>query len=68
MAADKLPYEIQFFHLGGYFDQPVRIHEIVGAAVREVTFDPASFNYGANKLDPAQLQKLGFAGFASTIR
>jgi len=61
--ADKLPYEIQFFHLGGYFDQPVRIHEIVGAAVREVTFDPASFNYGANKLDPAQLQKLGFAGF-----
>ena len=61
--ADKLPYEIQFFHLGGYFDQPVRIHEIVGTAVREVTFDPASFNYGANKLDPAQLQKLGFAGF-----
>jgi len=61
--ADKLPYEIQFFHLGGYFDQPVRFHEIVGASVREVTFDPASFNYGANKLDPAQLQKLGFAGF-----
>ena len=61
--ADKLPYEIQFFHLGGYFDQPVRVHEIVGASVREVTFDPASFNYGANKLDPAQLQKLGFAGF-----
>ena len=39
------------------------MHEIVGASVREVTFDPASFNYGANKLDPAQLQKLGFAGF-----
>lgn len=61
--ADKLPYEIQFFHLGGFFDQPVRVHEIVGANVREVTFDPASFNYGANKLDPAPLQKLGFAGF-----
>jgi len=61
--ADKLPYEIQFFHLGGYFDQPVRVHEIVGASAREVTFDPASFSYGANKLDPAPLQKLGFAGF-----
>ena len=61
--ADKLPFEIQFFHLGGFFDQPVRVHEIVGAKVREVTFDPASFSYGANKLDPAQLQKLGFAGF-----
>lgn len=61
--ADKLPYEIQFFHLGGFFDQPVRVHEIVGASVREITFDPGSFNYGANRLDPAQLQKLGFAGF-----
>ena len=54
--ADKLPFEIQFFHLGGYFDQPVRVHEVVGARVREIAFDPASFNYGANKLDPAQLQ------------
>jgi len=61
--ADKLPFEIQIFHLGGYFEYPVRVHEVVGAHVREVTFDPASFNYGANKLDPAQLQKLGFAGF-----
>jgi glucans biosynthesis protein len=61
--ADKLPFEIQFFHLGGYFDQPVRVHEIVGKEVREVAFDPGQFNYGANKLDPAQLQKLGFAGF-----
>jgi glucans biosynthesis protein len=61
--ADKLPFEIQFFHLGGYFEQPVRVHEIVGKQVREVGFDPASFNYGANKLDRAQLQKLGFAGF-----
>jgi glucans biosynthesis protein len=60
--ADKLPFEIQFFHLGGFFEQPVRVHEIVGSTVREIKFDPASFNYGANKLDPAQLQKLGFAG------
>ncbi|HEX5639750.1 MAG TPA: glucan biosynthesis protein G, partial [Burkholderiaceae bacterium] len=61
--ADKLPFEVQFFHLGGYFDQPVRVHEIVGKQVREVGFDPNDFNYGANKLDAAQLQKLGFAGF-----
>lgn len=61
--AEKLPFELQFFHLGGYFDQPVRIHEVVGTTVREITFDPARFNYGANKLDPAMLGKLGFAGF-----
>jgi glucans biosynthesis protein len=39
------------------------VHEVVGSRVRELTFDPASFSYGANKLDSAQLQKLGFAGF-----
>ena len=60
--ADRLPFEIQFFHLGGYFDQPIRVHEIIGSQVREIAYDPASFNYGANKLDPAQLQKLGYAG------
>ncbi len=61
--ADRLPFEIQFFHLGGYFDLPVRVYEVVNNQVREVAYDPASFNYGANKLDPAQLQKLGYAGF-----
>jgi glucans biosynthesis protein len=61
--AENLPFQLQFFHLGGYFDHPVRIHEVVGGKAREIAFDPASFNYGANKLDPAVLQKLGFAGF-----
>lgn len=60
--ADRLPFEVQFFHLGGLFDQPVRVHEVVGKQVREIAFDPASFHYGANKLDRAQLGKLGFAG------
>jgi glucans biosynthesis protein len=36
---------------------------VIGKEVREVVFDPANFNYGANKLDRAQLDKLGFAGF-----
>ena len=61
--AQKLPFEIQFFHLGGIFDQPVRIYEVVGKEVSEITFDPAAFNYGRNKIDRAQLGKLGFAGF-----
>ncbi|MGZ9058485.1 MAG: glucan biosynthesis protein, partial [Burkholderiaceae bacterium] len=61
--AQKLPFEIQFFHLGGIFDQPVRIYEVVGKEVSEINFDPAAFNYGRNKLDRAQLGKLGFAGF-----
>lgn len=60
---DRLPFEVQFFHLGGLFDQPVRIHEVSGKTVREIEFDPAQFNYGANRLDKGQLGKLGFAGF-----
>ena len=61
--AQKLPFEVQFFHLGGIFDQPIRIYEVVGKEVSEVSFDPSAFNYGKNKLDRAQLGKLGFAGF-----
>ncbi len=62
--ADKLPFELQFFHLGGQFhDQPVRINEVVGGAVREIPFDPADFHYGKTGLERAQMQKLGYAGF-----
>ena len=62
--ADKLPFELQFFHLGGQFHtNPVRIHEVVGGTAREIPFDPADFDYGKTRLDRAQLRKLGFAGF-----
>lgn len=62
--AEKLPFELQFFHLGGAFlEHPVRIHEVVGGQVREIPFDPADFDYGKTGLDRAQLRRLGFAGF-----
>ena len=59
----KLPFELAFFHRGLYYDQPVRINEVVGSTVREIKFSPDLFDYGANKLDPEKLQGLGFAGF-----
>jgi periplasmic glucans biosynthesis protein len=59
----KLPFEVAFFHLGLYFDQPVRINELSGNTVREVRFDPALFDYGANKFNPQRMNGLGFAGF-----
>jgi glucans biosynthesis protein len=62
--AEQLPFEVQFFHLGGpYFEHPVRVHEIIGSEVREIEFDPADFNYGKNRVDPSQLRGVGFAGF-----
>jgi periplasmic glucans biosynthesis protein len=31
--------------------------------IREIKFDPADFDYGANKIDPQKMRSLGFAGF-----
>jgi glucans biosynthesis protein len=59
----RLPFELAFFHQGLYFDSPVKINEITGKTVQEIRFDPKSFDYGANKLNPKDLTGLGFAGF-----
>jgi glucans biosynthesis protein len=59
----KQQFEIAFFHMGWYFDRPVRIHEITAQGVREIRFDPGLFDYGANRLAPEKLKGLGFAGF-----
>jgi glucans biosynthesis protein len=62
--AEGLPFELQFFHLGGaYLDHPVKIAEIVGGQAREIAFDPSLFDYGKTGMDPAQMRRLGFAGF-----
>ncbi|TMG85040.1 MAG: glucan biosynthesis protein G [Betaproteobacteria bacterium] len=59
----KLPFEVAFFHLGLYFDRPVRINELSGNTTHEIRFDPALFDYGANKFNPQRMNGLGFAGF-----
>ncbi len=59
----NLPFEVMFFHRGFIYDNRVRINEITDKDVREIAFDPASFEYGHNKLDAAKLRDVGFAGF-----
>lgn len=59
----KLPFEVAFFHQGWFYEVPVKVHEVVAEQVREIAFDPAAFDYGQNKLDPAKMKALGFAGF-----
>ncbi|WP_144767542.1 glucan biosynthesis protein G [Herbaspirillum sp. SJZ099] len=62
--AQKLPFELSFIHLGGRFNEPVRVNEVVGGAVREINFSPALFDYSANRnIDPRGLRNIGFAGF-----
>lgn len=61
--ADKLPFELQFFHQGLYYDRPVKINEINGRALRELKFTPDDFDYGDNKVDAESFRDLGYAGF-----
>jgi glucans biosynthesis protein len=58
-----LPFELRFFHRGPYAIESIKINEIDGETVREITFSPSMFNYGANQLPANQLRNLGFAGF-----
>jgi len=59
----KLPFALEFFHLGWTVDQPVKINEVAGEVVREIRYDPALFDYGTTKIDPNRMRGLGFAGF-----
>ncbi len=61
--SDKLPFEVQFFHPGGFYDQPVRIDEVVNGEAREIAFDPADFVYGTQRFERTEVPRLGFAGF-----
>ncbi|HZR37133.1 MAG TPA: glucan biosynthesis protein G [Nevskia sp.] len=62
-AKDKLPFELQFFHEGEYYNQPVKINEIAPYGVREIHYNPADFDFGGLPVDPEKLKGLGFSGF-----
>ncbi|SHM03218.1 glucans biosynthesis protein [Roseibium suaedae] len=58
-------YEMQAFHPGGLFKQPVEVFEVVDGAVTPLHFKSSDFEYRA-PLDPAQFDSVelpGVAGF-----
>ncbi|MEO7400129.1 MAG: glucan biosynthesis protein G [Polaromonas sp.] len=59
--ADKLPYEANFFHVGRHGDS-VRVHEITANGLKSLPYDPASFNFGKNKLSPQSWGDIGYGG------
>ncbi len=61
--ADKLPFELMFFHRGKFAIEPVRINEVTPQGERPIAFDAADFDYGRNRLSPSSWKQLGFAGF-----
>ncbi|MGO3004981.1 MAG: glucan biosynthesis protein, partial [Halomonas sp.] len=62
------PLDVQFFHVGMAFDQPVRMYSVdpETSQAREIHFRPDLFNYSGAHVDVSQLEgqgELGFAGF-----
>lgn len=58
----RLPFEVQFFHPGLYFNQSVKVSLITADGVRPLAFNPQHFDYGRNAIDPNTLRDLGYAG------
>jgi len=62
-ADQFLPFQIQLFHLGLYFQTPVRIHEVVNGQAREVLYNSDYFQYKGKQPLGNLPENLGFAGF-----
>lgn len=61
--AEKLPFELMFFPQGRAVPEPVTMHIVEPSGERVLAFDPALFDYGKNRIDPARLRDVGFNGF-----
>jgi len=59
----NLPFEVQFFHPGLYYDRIVALNEVDSTGTHPIPFTPGLFNYGKNDLASRVPQDLGFAGF-----
>jgi periplasmic glucans biosynthesis protein len=57
------PFEIQFFHAGFFYSNPVKLHVVTEQGVQKLKFRHEDFDYGANKLDPKDFEDMGYAGF-----
>lgn len=59
----KLPFEVQFFHLGSIFQISVPINEVVDGKALPIKYSSDFFNYGKNNLHDINKENLGYAGF-----
>ena len=60
----KLPFSIQFFHPGFYYDRIIDVHVVKPSGqLAPVNFSPDQFDYGAADLGSRVPHDLGYAGF-----
>lgn len=60
---EKLPFAVQFFHPGLFYDRPVTINVVDSEGVHHLPFSTDMFHYGRNDLKDRVPLDLGFAGF-----
>jgi glucans biosynthesis protein len=58
-----LPFELQFFHPGFYYDRTVSIHLVEKGKVKTLSGTKEMFDYGKNQFTPSMPEKIGLAGF-----
>jgi glucans biosynthesis protein len=58
-----VPFQVQFFHPGFYFNRVVRMNVVDPKGVHPLEFSPNQFDYGKNDFASRVPQNLGYAGF-----
>jgi glucans biosynthesis protein len=62
-AEEHVPFQIEFFHLGYLYQEPVHLNEFTSTHVQPVRFVPDFFDYRSLRL-PAEIPaNTGYAGF-----
>ncbi|WP_342360637.1 glucan biosynthesis protein D [Terrarubrum flagellatum] len=56
-------YPVTFFHLGQYFQKPVRMHQVEGGQARELLYSADLFDMPADSIARKLPANAGFAGF-----
>jgi glucans biosynthesis protein len=60
---EKIPFAVQFFHPGFYYDRVVSVNVVDPSGDHKVPFSTDMFNYGRNNFKDKIPPDLGFAGF-----
>jgi glucans biosynthesis protein len=59
----ELPFQVQLFHPGLYYNRTVKISQVEKDKVQPLVFSPSLFDYGQNDFASRVPQDLGYAGF-----
>jgi glucans biosynthesis protein len=59
---EKLPFEVQFFHRGFFYESRVDIYEVANGQATRIVYRPEQFSFGTTP-PPGPETDLGFAGF-----